>query len=191
MNFSSCSDHSWIKTTAIFSYLTFEFEYFFLCGLLSLHHKTLVLRYSYFFHFCLLVIFISWKLCCLYYPLNFNQSFEVFFLCSLLIVVPMHQRYLEFRRVLFLLLFFTHTVCLHHLWDVQTYAKSYVFLFSNPCVEVNFLSTVTYRPSTWAVNQETGASGRRYRYITLTCGRGWIRCRCVRPQEAGGRQTII
>ena len=29
MNFSGCSDHSWIKTTAIFSSLTFEFEYFF------------------------------------------------------------------------------------------------------------------------------------------------------------------
>ena len=28
MNFSSCSDHSWIKTTAIFSSLTFEFEVF-------------------------------------------------------------------------------------------------------------------------------------------------------------------
>ena len=35
-------------------------------------------------------------------------------------------------------------------------------------------------------NSEIGASGRRYRNITLTCGRGWIRCRCVRPQEAGG-----
>ena len=33
-NFSSCSDHSWIKTTAIFSSLTFE--YFFFCELLSL-----------------------------------------------------------------------------------------------------------------------------------------------------------
>ena len=29
MNFSSCSDPSWIKMTAIFSSLTFEFEYFF------------------------------------------------------------------------------------------------------------------------------------------------------------------
>ena len=45
MNFSSCSDHSWIKTTAIFSSLTFEFKYFFFCGLLSLQHKTLVLWY--------------------------------------------------------------------------------------------------------------------------------------------------
>ena len=44
-NFSSCSDHSWIKTTAIFSPLTFVFEYFFLCRLLSLQHKTLVLWY--------------------------------------------------------------------------------------------------------------------------------------------------
>ena len=39
-------------------------------------------------------------------------------------------------------------------------------------------------------NSETGASGRRYRNITLTCGCGWIQCRCVRPQEAGGCQTI-
>ena len=29
-----------------------------------------------------------------------------------------------------------------------------------------------------AVNQEIGASGRRYRGITLTCGHGWIRCKC-------------
>ena len=42
-----------------------------------------------------------------------------------------------------------------------------------------------------AVNQETGASGRKYRNITLTCGHGWIQCRCVRPQEAGGYQKFI
>ena len=42
MNFSSCSDHSWIKTTVIFSSLT----YFFFCGLLSLQHKTMVLWFS-------------------------------------------------------------------------------------------------------------------------------------------------
>ena len=44
-NFSICSDHTWIKTTSIFSSLTFEFEYFFFCRLLSLQHKTLVLWY--------------------------------------------------------------------------------------------------------------------------------------------------
>ena len=38
-------------------------------------------------------------------------------------------------------------------------------------------------------NSETGASGQRYRNITLTCGCGWIRCRCVCPQEAGRHQT--
>ena len=42
-NFSSCRDHSWIKTTAIFSTLTFEFEYFLFCELLSLQPK----RWSY------------------------------------------------------------------------------------------------------------------------------------------------
>ena len=63
-------------------------------------------------------------------------------------------------------------------------------------------SLVTYWPSTepsikgcTCVNKqkdsETGASGWRYRNITLTCGRGWIRCRWVHSQETGGRQTII
>ena len=46
MKFSSCSDHSWIKTTAIFSSFIFEFEYFFFCGLLSLQLKPLVLWYN-------------------------------------------------------------------------------------------------------------------------------------------------
>ena len=40
-------------------------------------------------------------------------------------------------------------------------------------------------------NSETGVSGRRYRNITLTCGHGWIHCRCVRPREASGCQTIL
>ena len=47
MNFLSCSDHSWIKTTSIFSSLTFEFKYFFFCGHLSLQYKALVLWYTY------------------------------------------------------------------------------------------------------------------------------------------------
>ena len=56
--------------------------------------------------------------------------------------------------------------------------------------------SVTYWPSTKPStkrctcvnnqkNSETGASGWRYRNITLTYGRGWIRRGCVRPQEAG------
>ena len=43
MNFSSCSDHSWIINDCYIFSLTFEFEYFFFCALLSLQHKTLVL----------------------------------------------------------------------------------------------------------------------------------------------------
>ena len=61
---------------------------------------------------------------------------------------------------------------------------------------------VTYWPSTKSSikrctyvnkqkNSETGASSLRYRNITLTCRHGWIRCRCVHPQEAGGHETII
>ena len=51
---------------------------------------------------------------------------------------------------------------------------------------------VTYWPSTEPLikrcicvnkrkNSETGASGRRYRNITLNCGHGWIRGRCICP----------
>ena len=46
VNFLNYSDHTWIKTTAIFSSLTFEFEYYFFCGFLSLQHKTLILWYN-------------------------------------------------------------------------------------------------------------------------------------------------
>ena len=44
MNFSSCNDHSpkWIINDCYIFPLTFEFEYFFFCGLLSLKHNTLV-----------------------------------------------------------------------------------------------------------------------------------------------------
>ena len=41
MNFSSCSNHSWIKNDCYIFSLTFEFEYFFFCWLLSLQHNTL------------------------------------------------------------------------------------------------------------------------------------------------------
>ena len=40
-------------------------------------------------------------------------------------------------------------------------------------------------------NGEAGASGQGCRNITLTCGCGWIRCRCMHPREAGRYQTII
>ena len=64
---------------------------------------------------------------------------------------------------------------------------------------------VTYWPSTEPsikrctcvnkrMNSKTGASGRRYRNITLTCGRGWIRWWCIRigvswRQDAGVRTS--
>ena len=48
MNFLSCNDHSskWIINDCYIFSLTFEFEYFFSCGLLSLQHNTLVLCYT-------------------------------------------------------------------------------------------------------------------------------------------------
>ena len=65
MNFSSCSDHSLIKKTAIFSSLAFEFGYFFFCGLLSLQHKTLVLLYTSYHRKSQtkLFVFIIWTIC--------------------------------------------------------------------------------------------------------------------------------
>ena len=54
------------------------------------------------------------------------------FLCSLLVVLLMHHRYLESWRVLFHLLFLTHPVCQRHLWDARPCAESLVFLFSGP-----------------------------------------------------------
>ena len=73
-NFSSCSDHSWIKTTAIFSSLTFEFEYFFFCELLSLQHKTLVLWYT----------FIPWKKFKLWRMFYLSEFFRWGWMCNIL-----------------------------------------------------------------------------------------------------------
>ena len=46
-NFSSCNDRSpkWIINDCYIFFLTFEFEYFFFCGLLSLKHNSLVPYY--------------------------------------------------------------------------------------------------------------------------------------------------
>ena len=52
------------------------------------------------------------------------------FLCSLQVVVLMHQRWLQCWKVLFLILFLIRIVCQRHLWDVMSYARSLVFLFS-------------------------------------------------------------
>ena len=46
------------------------------------------------------------------------------FLCSLLVVISMYRRYLECWQVLFLCSFLTHTVCVHHLWNVRPYSGS-------------------------------------------------------------------
>ena len=54
------------------------------------------------------------------FPFLFSYIFSmwsVLFLC-LPVVVSMHRYYLEYWQDLFLLFFFTHTVCPSHLWDV-------------------------------------------------------------------------
>ena len=88
-------------------------------------------------HFCFLgfwVFLYCWCLPCLY---CFWSQWFVFlraFLWSLRVMVSMHQCYLQFWRVIFLLLFLTYIVC--NLWDVRLYTLSLVFLFSGPFVSV-------------------------------------------------------
>ena len=48
----------------------------------------------------------------------------------------MHSRYIQYWRVHFLLLFFTHIFCLCHLLDVKPYASLLIFLFSGPIAGV-------------------------------------------------------
>ena len=57
-----------------------------------------------------------------------------FFLSSLRVVVSIHQRCLQCKRVLFLL-FVRYIACLCHLWNVKSYASSLVCLLSGPFVE--------------------------------------------------------
>ena len=64
------------------------------------------------------------------------MSFSLLFLCSFRAIISIYRRYLQCLRVLFLLLFLTHIICLCHLWDVRPYATLLDFLFSAPFVEV-------------------------------------------------------
>ena len=76
-----------------------------------------------------------------------NQTFFVLFLSSLWVILSMYRRYLRCWRVIVLLLFLTHTVCLCHLRDVVPYALLLVFLFSNQFVEVLPSFTLRLVPS--------------------------------------------
>ena len=69
------------------------------------------------------------------------------FLCSLLLVVSLYRRYLEYCCVLTLLLFLIHTICLLLLWDLRPFASSWLFLFSSPFVESLLSSTLIIVPS--------------------------------------------
>ena len=59
-----------------------------------------------------------------------------------LVILSMYRLYLHCWRVFFLLLFFAHSVCPRHLWDVRPYASLWVFLFSYPFFEVLFSYTL-------------------------------------------------
>ena len=90
---------------------------------------TVVFLPIFFFWFC-------WCFCCLYCFWSLLSVFICLFWRNLLVDVSMHRRNLEWWHV-FLLLFLTHTVCLHHLWQVRPYVSSKVFfLFSGPFIKV-------------------------------------------------------
>ena len=71
----------------------------------------------------------------------------LFFLYSLRIVLSMSRRNLQCWRVLFLLIFLTHIVCLYLLWGVRPYSLSLVFLFFCPFAEVLPMSSLRIVPS--------------------------------------------
>ena len=73
----------------------------------------------------------------------------------------MHRLNLQCWRILFLLLLLTHTIRLHHLWDVRPYVSSWVFLSSAPFDEVLLRSTLRMVPSILRRGQ--------YGYLYLLC----------------------
>ena len=110
-------------------------------GLLVRDFVGLLLKYSYCcfsFHFCFLVIVVLFVF--MLSVVFLIVAISVCFLCSLWVVLLMHWRYLQRWRVLFLLLFLTHIVCLCHLSNVRPYASQVVFLSSRPFVWVLSLS---------------------------------------------------
>ena len=81
------------------------------------------------------------SLCCLCRFLLLWSVFICPFLCSLRVVVSLHQRHLQCSRILFLFLFLPHIICLCHFSDLRPYALLWVFLFSGPFVKVLSSST--------------------------------------------------
>ena len=78
------------------------------------------LKYPYncfYFYFCFLVIFCSIDSCVIYIVSGCFNVFFCVFLCIFLVFISIHRRYLQCWRVLFFLLFLTHTLCLHRHWD--------------------------------------------------------------------------
>ena len=103
----------------------------------------------------------SWCLCCCIVSSGCNHfSFALF-----KVVVSMYRRYVECWRVIFLLLFLTHTVCRCHLCILRPFASSWVFLFSSPFVEV-LTSTLKMVPSI--------LRGGQFSYLSPWCYLAWF-----------------
>ena len=86
-------------------------------------------------HFCFLVIVDLWILVLCVLLLVAVISTYCSFICRLRIVLSMYRRYLQCWRVLFLLIFLTHTASHYHLLDVSSHSSSLAFLFSGLFVE--------------------------------------------------------
>ena len=74
-------------------------------------------------------------------------SFSLLFYCDPRIPILIHQRYLQFCRVLFLIHLLTHRVCQWLLMHVKPYASSSTFLFFGLFVWVPLLSILRIVPS--------------------------------------------
>ena len=86
-----------------------------------------------------------------------NQSCLLFFSCSLRYVSSIYQRCLKCWRVHFLLLFLTHLVCLHHLWDELLFF-SWMFhisvswwSFTSVWVKISFLKSLGLFSVFWPI----------------------------------------
>ena len=93
-------------------------------------------------HFSFLMLF-RW---CLFF-LGAEITFSLLVLCIFRVLASMHSRYIHSRRVLFLLLFLTHTVSLYHRW---------YFLILRPICSISFL--VQFKNSSEYLTKESAQS---------------------------------
>ena len=89
--------------------------------------------HQFFVLFCFLIILVLLMLELSALSLVTVISLPLLFLCCLHVIVTMHRRFLERWRFLFHIIFLTHTVSLHHLWDLRFHLLLYRCSFRLDC----------------------------------------------------------